>query len=239
MKTSEGMDRYNALLREQPNFHAHYAGDRLIQSDVFNWGLNPDVLSWMLEGVAPNSSTLETGCGYSTVVFSILGSEHITISPFAAEHQAIQRWCGRNQISTERVSFVAHPSQDAIATMQNGPPLDLILIDGDHAFPAPFIDWYYTAERLKPGGYLIVDDTNLITGTILRDFLKMERGRWDLVAEIGTTAIFVRATGESVARGLWWGLQPFCATRKRSRLRRIKRKIGRFLTNSEDAIWWA
>ena len=22
---------------------------------------------------------------------------------------------------------------------------DLVLIDGDHAFPMPFIDWYYTA----------------------------------------------------------------------------------------------
>ena len=239
MKTSELMDRYNALLREQPNFHADYAGDRLIQSEVFNWRLNPEVLLWMLEGVAPNSRTLETGCGYSTVVFSLLGSEHITISPFVEEHQAIQRWCSRNQISTNRVTFVARTSQDVIATMQGGPPLDLVLVDGDHAFPTPFIDWYYTAERLKPGGYLIVDDTNLITGTILRDFLKMERGRWDLVTEIGTTAIFARATGESVVRGLWWGLQPFCATRKRSRLRRIKRKVGRFLTNSEDAIWWA
>jgi hypothetical protein len=39
--------------------------------------------------------------------------------------------------------------------------LDLVLIDGDHAFPASFIDWYYTAEQVKLGGYVIVDDTNL------------------------------------------------------------------------------
>lgn len=238
MKTGEAMDHYNALLREQPNFHASYAGDRVIQSEVFNWGLDPEVLAWILERVAPNSKTLETGCGYSTVVFSILGSEHVTISPFVEEHRAIQHWCSRNQISTERVSFVAHSSQDVTATMQGGPPLDLVLIDGDHAFPAPFIDWYYTAERVKLGGYLIVDDTNLITGTILRDFLKMEHGRWDLVTDIGRTSIFARSTVESVVRGLWWGLQPFCAKRKRSGLRRIKRKISQFLTNSEDAIWW-
>jgi len=238
MKTGQVMDRYNALLRERPNFHSNYSGDKVIQSEVFNWGLDPEVLSWILEAVTPNSRTLETGCGYSTVVFSILESEHLTISPFVEEHRAIQGWCSRNGISTAQVNFVAHPSQDVVAMMQSGPPLDLILIDGDHAFPAPFIDWYYTAERLKPGGYLIVDDTHLVPCTILREFLKTEQSRWKLVTEIGRTSIFARTTSEPVVRGLWWGRQPFCATRKRSRLGRIKRKIGKFLTNPEDAIWW-
>ena len=238
VQTGEAMDRYNALLQEQPSFHSNYSGDRVIQSEVFNWGLDKEVLSWILKNVAPNSRTLETGCGYSTVVFSILESEHVTISPFAEEHKAIQSWCSRNRISTEHVSFVASPSQDAIGKMQDGPPLDLVLIDGDHAFPAPFIDWYYTAERLKRGGYLIVDDTNLIACAILRDFLKMEHGRWDLAAEIGRTSIFVKTTAELVVRGIWWGRQSFCATRKRSLLRRIGRKIGRLVTNPGDAMWW-
>jgi hypothetical protein len=237
MKTGEAEDHYKALLHEKPSFHADCMGDKVLQSEVSNWGLEPEILEWILKRVAPDSNTLETGCGYSTVVFSILGTKHVTISPFIEEHQAIQNWCNRKQISTERVDFIARNSQDAIVAMQDGVPLDLVLIDGDHAFPAPFIDWYYTAERVRPGGYVIVDDTHLITGTILRDFLKMERGRWDLITEMGKTSIFVKVTAKPVVRGLGFGFQRFCDKPKRSRLQRIKRKIGRLLSNPEDAIW--
>ena len=114
------MGHLHTSVRELPSFHADYAGDRVIQPKVFNWALTPDVLEWILKTVAPDSRTLETGCGYSTVGFSILGTEHLAISPFVEEQQTIKSWCSRKQISTERVSFIARGSQDVIATMQRG-----------------------------------------------------------------------------------------------------------------------
>jgi hypothetical protein len=56
------------------------------------------------------------------------------------------------------------------------PPLDIVLIDGAHAFPFPFLDWYFTASALKAGGLLVIDDVQIATGTILADFSTWTRG---------------------------------------------------------------
>jgi predicted O-methyltransferase YrrM len=238
MQTTEVINKYKKLLSERPNFHAHYENEKVLQSEVFNWAISPEVLDWLMEHLEPDMKTLETGCGYTTVVFSMLRTEHVVISPFAEEHEAIKRWCERHEIMADRTQWVARASQDAIATLQNGPPLDLVLVDGDHAFPVPFMDWYYTAERVKKGGYLLIDDTQLITGTILRDFLERERERWRLVVEIGKTVIFQKETTEPVVRGLQFRRQPFCAPRERNLVRRIRRKLGRLLVHRDDALWW-
>jgi hypothetical protein len=60
------------------------------------------------------------------------------------------------------------------------PDLDLVLVDGAHAFPVPFLDWYYGAEKLKAGGLMVVDDIHLLTGTMLADFMGADP-RWEPV----------------------------------------------------------
>jgi hypothetical protein len=49
--------------------------------------------------------------------------------------------------------------------------LDLILLDGKHAFPWPVVDWFYTADRLKQGGLMIIDDAQMRSVGVLRDFM--------------------------------------------------------------------
>jgi predicted O-methyltransferase YrrM len=229
--------KYAKLLSERPQLHAQFGKDDLVIGKATSHALMQNALDWLIQSVQPGSRTLETGCGYSSVVFSILQAEHVAISPFAEEHDAIKQWCAANGIPTDRTRFIAKPSQEALPSLDTG-ELDLVLIDGDHAFPAPFIDWYYTADRLKQGGRVIVDDTHLITGTLLSEFLQMERGRWKLEAEIGKTAIFTKVVAGRVAQPKWFGAQPFCARRDRSLVRRIRRKLGRILVHPEDAIFW-
>ena len=79
-----------------------------------------------------------------------------------------------------------------------------MLIDGQHSFPWPFIDWFYTAERLKIGGVVIVDDTHLMTGKVLKDFLEGEvrAGLWELAANFSKAAAFRKIQAE-VNHGIW------------------------------------
>jgi predicted O-methyltransferase YrrM len=197
------------LLQAQPNFHAVYNDVTLVEEDCCNWSIDPTILEWIAQNVKPGFATLETGCGYSSVAFAVAGASHTVLSPIAAEHAAIQRWCAAQSIDLSRVEFLAQASQDVIHSLPQT-PLDVVLIDGDHAFPMPLIDWYYTAERVRSGGMVLVDDTQIITGKILKDFLAMETDRWKLVGDFDKTSVFQRITSAPVTRGVWFGMQPYC-----------------------------
>jgi predicted O-methyltransferase YrrM len=159
-------------------------------------------------------------------LFAALSAAHTVISPFREQHDLIADWCERHDVPLDHVEFVAAKSQDVIHQL-DPKPLDAVLIDGGHAFPIPFIDWYYTADRLAEEGLAVVDDTQIATGAILRDFLSAEQGRWDLAAELGKTAVFRRITADAVADGVPWFAQPYSAapTRGGTLMRTIWHKL--------------
>jgi predicted O-methyltransferase YrrM len=178
-------------------------------------GLTSAVLRFIHSNVGGSSATLETGCGLSTVVFALTGARHIVIAPGADELDYLTRYCAERGISTERVTFIAGSSQTVLPDLSK-PPLDLVLIDGCHGFPAPYIDWFYTAAALKIGGYVIVDDTWLWSCQVLRDFLHAQP-QWRLVGEYNDrTAIFQKL--EDGAEWLEWTKQPLVASRGRKTL---------------------
>ena len=85
--------------------------------------------------------------------------------------------------------------------------IDLVLIDGSHAFPIPFIDWYYTYQKLKIGGKMIIDDTQLWTGLVLKRFLTLEP-EWKFNKKSPPrSAIFTKTKKCDDAK--WHGQQPY------------------------------
>lgn len=196
-------NKLDCLFNEQPKFHGRE------KAGTEHYPISDDVLLWIFDHLQPGTVTLETGCGYSTVVFALRSGRHTVISPFYQEHDVIKKWCLSHDIPVKNMEFIAALSQDVIHSLPADFKPDMVLIDGDHAFPASFIDWYYTADRLKQGGYVIVDDTHLRTGGILRDFLLSEKGRWEKHVEIGRTVIFKKLVSTPVVRGIPWVHQPF------------------------------
>jgi hypothetical protein len=204
-----------------------------------NWGLNPDALRFLEEHVRPGSRTLETGAGFSTVVMAARGAIHTVVSPFAFEHDRLRRWCQEQEIDLSSVTFEVAASQDALPALDS--PLDLVLIDGDHAFPIPYVDFWYAGGRLVQGGLLVVDDTDLRACRVLTDFLESDTQRWRLHTKFRTTTVFERLAGPMLPAAGWeaqpWGARPLLAggrwsllTRLRARLRvrtRLKRLLGR------------
>ncbi len=203
------------LWAEQPKLFVHGAGNLCIDTTGLDgveeaWPLAPGVLRWIAETLPEGASTLETGCGYSTMAFMICGAHHIAIAPDYQQHGRIVRWCGEKGVSCAELQMIDARSQDALPGLTI-PSLDLVLIDGCHAFPSPYIDWYYTAEHVKKDGYAIVDDCHLITGRVLADFLDAEKGRWMRAETFGKTVIFQKTTSGPVIQGYEWIDQPYCA----------------------------
>ena len=117
----------------------------------------------MATQVQPGWRTLETGVGVSTVLFTAWGCEHLAIVPYADEAASIRAYCAEMHIDTSRLTFDLRGSEFALPDLvESRPaPMDLVFIDGAHAFPLPIIDWFYGAGLLRKGGLAVFDDVQL------------------------------------------------------------------------------
>jgi hypothetical protein len=160
----------------------------------------------------PGMRTLETGEGLSTVVFALHGADHTCVTPNTKATDRIRSFCAEHDIALDSVRFEQRYSEQALPHLDLG-ALDIVLVDGGHGFPTPFIDWYYAGGALRPGGMLIVDDTQLWTGDILKQFLDSETG-WQIETELpARTAIFRRVGDGPLSQE--WTEQPFVWDRSR------------------------
>ncbi len=170
------------LIKDNPQFH-YYKGA------FTSWAIHPDTLRFLHSLLAPGMSTLETGCGHTTVIFSIVNTKHICITPDPGEAERVQQYCAKLGLA-ENITFIIETSDKILP--QHGliqSELDFIFIDGAHRFPIPIIDWYYTASKLKPGGIVCVDDFKIPSVKILYDFLSIEE-EWELIKIMNNTAFF-------------------------------------------------
>jgi len=85
----------------------------------------------------------------------------------------------------------------------------VVLIDGGHAFPIPFIDWFYTNRWLKKDGILIIDDIGLRTVNVLYTFL-IKQPEWKITKIIRKTAFFQKTSQRDLDDSWdYWQSQPF------------------------------
>lgn len=210
-----------ALDAERPQFH-------YVDGEPVEWSIGPQTLERMLEYLPRARATLETGCGFSTVLFAAAGIDHTVVTPAREEVERVRDFCAKHGISTSGLNNVIGDSTRALATLEM-PELDLVLIDGAHAFPVPCIDWYFTQSALRPGGHLVIDDFRMPSVAFLVRFLRAERPTWREVAVTGNSVIFSKLADDDFSRD-WEGqfinrhaMRPPFPRRVRLKLRRTWR----------------
>jgi hypothetical protein len=170
------------LIQDNPKFH-------LNDGEFVSWSVQADTLRFLYSILKPGMTTLETGCGQTTVVFSIADTKHTCIMPDAGEAERVNQYCAELGLKAN-INFIINSSDVVLPGSEQVPQeLDFILIDGAHAFPAPIIDWHYTADKLKIGGILGVDDYKMPSVKILVDFLCLEE-EWEPIQIVQNTAFF-------------------------------------------------
>jgi predicted O-methyltransferase YrrM len=174
-------------------------------------GISRDVALYLDAVLQPGWTTLETGSGLSTVLFAVHHCLHRCIFVDPAEAALIQRYCECHGIAVSDVQFTVGRSEEVLPILRLA-PLDFVLIDGRHAFPTPFLDWYYTAPAIKQGGLLLVDDTHIWTGKVLLDFLMGQR-EWQLAENFGRAASFIKTAPVTHVDG--WNQQRYVRTRSK------------------------
>lgn len=227
------------ILKELPKFHRGdteirrtvSAQETILRGSVFEsvsndlpacYGIEPVLARFLYDIVSEHSKTLETGSGISTLVFALRQCNHIAITPNASEVAAIRDYAVVNEISLDGVKFVVEPSECYLPRCEST-DLDLVLIDGKHAFPWPILDWFYTADKLKQGGIVVLDDLQMSSVAILRDFI-LEDPRWQLLKSFGRRTAAVKKICASV-HDVAWHMQPYI-TRRYGRKARLLNALG-------------
>jgi hypothetical protein len=191
------------LIKEKPHLHVFGDGTPRLMS------LLDKALKWMADELSSRKkpSTLETGYGLTTVLMTMLAKKHYSIAPDEAGYQRILAYCKEYDIPATGLKYYPFCSEKILPSLKiANETLDMVLIDGGHGFPTPFVDYAYTFEKVKIGGYMIVDDTQLVTSLMLKDFLLKSKA-WELTGLFdGKTSVFrkqMHSDGED------WYQQPY------------------------------
>ena len=121
------MDKVERLISDLPQFHS-WSRERLM--------IGRDVLRFLRDNLRPSMHTLETGAGYTTVVFAIAETQHVCITPYREETESIRNYCREHDIK-DTITFIHESSDIALPLGTNIPEeIDFISIDGAHRFPS-------------------------------------------------------------------------------------------------------
>lgn len=195
------------VLAEPPVIHYMSPDDAKAGQLTGVWSTEQSCYRFLAQHCGPGVRTLETGAGISTILFAAWGTSHRCITPGKEEADAVTAYCESHGISVDTLTFDISSSDVALTRLTPGAfDLDVVLIDGCHGFPAPMIDWYYGAGRLRNGGVVIVDDLQLPAVAVLQDFLDKDP-RWASLAATGKWAAYQRKAESSLLED--WFTQPF------------------------------
>jgi hypothetical protein len=94
------------------------------------------------------------------------------------------------------VTFVEGPTQATLPAYRFTEKLQLVLLDGPHAYPFPDLEYYFLYPHLETGALLILDDIHIPTVHNLFEFLRRD-AMFELEEVVEKTAFFTR-TGAPV-----------------------------------------
>jgi hypothetical protein len=180
-----------------------------------SWAVPPEVIRYFAEVVEPSHRTVETGSGHSTVALAALALHHTCITTDAESVELIKTYMGRIGLSLERITFIVEPSDAALPKLPLEELFDFAYVDGSHGYPMPALDWHYLDLRLKVGGTMGFDNTEIPAVHDHCEFLKKNQ-TYRLAKQLFKAgwgnygaAFFVKEKDEP----RWDGLQQYCRRR--------------------------
>jgi len=169
--------------------------DRLSGTAHRGGAFNSEVLVAIAENLPSGDvTTLETGCGKSTIMFSHLSARHYVFAydDRGAEGSSVDLVQHDPEFKSETITWVFGPTQRTLLHYPFGDVrFDVILLDGPHGYPFPDFEYAILYERLKPGGVLILDDVHIPSIGNMYDLLREDR-MYEEIGVIATTGLLRR-----------------------------------------------
>jgi hypothetical protein len=199
---SSGRDALQVLEQLRPKFHPDPAevdgalenqfagGPREVQgAGGASYAISNPVLQYIADLPASGWTSVESGCGYSTVVLANTFGTHICVNPDLASNRLVRDFVERHAGATGLRHVEQSSDQGLPGLVAEGTRVDLALIDGNHSHPFPLLDFHYMDLMLAPGGRLLIDNTEIEAVQELTGYLEMEAA-YDLERLIGNCAVY-------------------------------------------------
>jgi Methyltransferase domain len=153
--------------------------------------MSPAALSGILRR-GPFRASAETGCGGSTIVLSHASDRHVTFAIEGAD-RTLTELRRHSDLRAGNVIFVEGETRDTLPRHNFEGELDLVLLDGPHAYPMPQVEFAFLYPRIRRGGWLVLDDIHIPSVYELFRFLEKESSV--VLEEVsGRTAFFRRVS---------------------------------------------
>ena len=107
------------------------------------------------------------------MVLSHASDRHVAFA-IEGEDRTISELRKQSDLQLEKVVFVEGETKDTLPGYPFESDVDLVLIDGPHAYPMPQLEYTYLFPRIRMGGWLVIDDIQIPSVYELFRFLKHE-----------------------------------------------------------------
>ncbi len=139
-----------------------------------SYAIGQNVLEYLADLSGTGSTSIETGCGYSTVVLAAVFENHLCVNPDLSSNRLVREFVDRHLGSTGLRHVEKSSDYGLPELVVGGVEADLALIDGNHSHPFPVIDFHYLDQLLRPGGRLLIDNLEIEAVQELTYFLEVE-----------------------------------------------------------------
>jgi hypothetical protein len=205
----------NDYLSDIPNLHTWDEGKTWNTGGFDRWAFEL-VRKLIAEHLPPRPRFIETGAGNSTIFFLLHDpASVVSIAPDAALFARIRAYCSKHGISDDPLENHIDGSQWALPKIATGsaPAYDFALLDGHHGWPMVFVDFFYLNYLIKPGGFIMIDDTQLYSVNELVLLLKEQWG-YEVALDPGKFIVFRKTTDKRELPD--FGGQPYIVRRNES-----------------------
>ena len=139
----------------------------------------------------PYRLSAETGCGGSTIVLSHVSERHVAFA-IEGKDRTISGLRAHSNLRSESVVFVEGETRRTVPRYEFGAELDLVLLDGPHAYPLPQLEFAHLFPSIRIGGWLAIDDIQIPSVHELFEFLRRDPSV--VLEEIVVRTAFFRRT---------------------------------------------
>jgi hypothetical protein len=140
-----------------------------------SYAIGHAVLRYLADIPPSQGTSVETGCGYTTVVLANVFATHICVNPDIASNRLVREFVERQCGATGLQHVEENSDQGLPRLVADGRRVELAVIDGNHSHPFPLLDFHYVDQMLTRDGLLLVDNIEIPAVQELTEYLEFER----------------------------------------------------------------